>query len=176
MPLSVVHVRLTLADVARLRGDTDHATDLYEQGLPELERIGDRRCTDVDAKEHRYAAVQSGHHRRAVDLYTESISIRRGLGGEGGLAECLEGLAVVSTAAGRTEEAVTLLGVAHSIRETYGVAASLPERTEGVAQLDALRAGLGAGSFRRSWEEGIKLSTEEAIDRCLRLHTGTAWE
>ena len=45
----------------------------------------------------------------------------------------------VSTAAGKQpEEAVTLLGVAHSIRETYGVAASLPERTEGVAQLDAL--------------------------------------
>ncbi len=174
--LSVVHVRLTLADVARLRGEADHATDLYEQALPELERIGDRRCTASTLKNIATLAFEAGHDQRAVDLYTESISIRRDLGDEGGLAECLEGLAAISTAAGRTEEAVTLLGVAHSIRETYGVAASLPERTEAVAQLDALRAGLGTETFRRAWEAGIKLSTEEAIDRCLRLRTGPAWQ
>ena len=49
--------------------------------------------------------------------------------------------------AGRTEEAVTLFGGA-TIRGTYGVAASLPERSEAVAQLDALRAGLSAETFR----------------------------
>ena len=113
-----VHVRLTLADVARFRGEAEQATDLYEQALPELERIGARRCTASTLKNIATLAFQAGHGQRAVDLYTESISIRRDLGDEGGLAECREGLAVISKAAGRTEEAVTLFGVAHSIRET----------------------------------------------------------
>ena len=128
--------------------DLNHATQLCEQALPELERIGNRRCTASTLKNIAALAFRAGHHQRAVDLYIQNISIRQDLGAEGGLAECLEDLAAICAAAGRTEEAVTLFGGAHSIRGTYGVAASLPERSEAVAQLDALRAGLSAETFR----------------------------
>ena len=171
--LSAVHVQLTLADVARLTGDDDRATDLYHHALPELERIGDRRCTASTLKNIATLASEAGHHEHAVDLYAQSISIRRDLGDEGGLAECLEGLAATCTASGRDEEAVTLLGAAHTIRDAYGVAASLPERTDTAAQLEALRADLNTKAFANAWEAGIKLSTDEAINRGLRLRVGT---
>ena len=68
---------------------------------------------------------------------------------------------------------MTLVGAAHTIRDAYGVAASLPERTDTAAQLEALRADLTTKAFTNAWEAGIKLSTEEAIDRGLRLRVGT---
>lgn len=97
--------------------------------------------------------------------------MRRDLGDEGGLAECLEGLATTCSASGRKEEAVTLLGAAHAIRGTFGVAASVPERTEAAAHLDALRAELDGESFTRAWEAGLKLRTDEAVERSLQLGT-----
>jgi hypothetical protein len=33
------------------------------------------------------------------------------------------------------------------------------------------RAGLGPETFRTSWDVGIKLTPEEAIESCLRLRT-----
>ncbi len=167
--LSIVHVRMTIADVARLSGHNTRAHDLYQEALPELQRIGDRRCTGSTLKNLAGLAQQAGDYDAAVDLYRQSISIRQDLGDEGGLAECMEGLAAVCETVGNREEAVTLLGGAHSLRENFGVAASLPERHEVAAALDALRAGLEPVAFASAWEAGIKLRTEEAIDRCLRL-------
>ncbi len=169
--LSAVHVRLTLADVARLSGDNQGATDLYQQALPELQRIGDKRCTASTLKNLAALADQTADHARAIDLYTESVVIRRELGDDGGLAECLEGLATVCTGLGRTDEAVTLLGAASSIRETYGVAASLPERTDTAALLKTLRAEVDTDAFTKAWEAGRKLRTDEAIDRWMRLRS-----
>jgi hypothetical protein len=57
-------------------------------------------------------------------------------------------------------------------RETYGAAASIPERTERVTQLDALRADLDAETFTKAWEAETKLRPDEAIDRCMQLQTG----
>ncbi|HXW82162.1 MAG TPA: BTAD domain-containing putative transcriptional regulator, partial [Acidimicrobiales bacterium] len=171
--LSVVHVRLTLADVARLKGDNATATELYEHALPELERIGDRRCSASTLKNLATLALQAGQGRSALDLYCRTVSIRRDLGDEGGLAECLEGLAATCNALGQRAEAVTLLAVAHSVRDAYGVAASLPERTEAARQLDDLRSATDAQVFATAWEAGIKLTLEEAVERCLGLGRAT---
>ena len=167
--LSIVHVRMTIADVARLGGDNARAHDLYQQALPELQRIGDRRCTGSTLKNLASLGRRAGDYDAAVDLYCQSIEIRRDLGDEGGLAECMEGLAATCQILGNSDEAVTLLGGAHSLRENFGVAASLPERHEVAAELDALRARLEPAIFARAWEAGIKLRTDEAIDRCLHL-------
>jgi predicted ATPase/DNA-binding SARP family transcriptional activator len=167
--LSIVHVRLTIADIARLSDDRDRAVDLYQQALPELRRIGDRRCTASTLKNLATLADSAGSPNLALDLYMDSISIRHDLGDEGGLAECMEGLATMCGTSGRPEEAVSLLGAAHAIRENYGVAASLPEREEASALIEALRVHLAPKAFAKAWEAGIKMSIDEAVDRCVGL-------
>jgi hypothetical protein len=64
--------------VARLRGDSSAATELYEHALPELERIRDRRCTASTLKNLATLAFQAGQNRSAVDLCGHQANHGRG--------------------------------------------------------------------------------------------------
>ena len=117
VPASSAHALLTLADVARLRGEHDQAIALYDDALEDLQAAGDQRCTASTYKNLATIAAASGEHDSAAGLFRRSLRLRHDLGDDAGLAECFEGLAGVDLASGQAETAVELLGAAAVLRE-----------------------------------------------------------
>ncbi len=115
-PPAAAHALSTLADVARLQGDTTAAEDTYLEARAAFQTNGDRRCLASTNKNLAAIADQRGDHDRAVSLFLDSMRLRQALGDEAGLAECLEGLAGIALATGRPSAAVTLLAASSAVR------------------------------------------------------------
>ena len=89
---------------------------------------------------------------------SDGLALRHELGDEAGLAEVLEGLAGVSSAGGRDEDAATFLAAASSVRERTGSTAS-PAETDAAARLLAsARRRLGPERFDAGVARGRAMS------------------
>ena len=73
VPASSAHALLTLADVARLRGEHDRAIALYDDALEDLQAAGDQRCTASNYKNLATIAAASGEHDSAAGLFRRSL-------------------------------------------------------------------------------------------------------
>src|SRR5262245_7076635 len=76
-----------------------------------------------------------------------------------------EGLAGLAGAQGRKAQAPLLFGAAEALRESIGWPVKHFERAgyERLADLNAIRAGLGEEAFRVAWAEGRVMPLEQAI-------------
>ena len=153
--------------------DLNHATQLCEQALPELERIGDRRCTASTLKNIAALAFRGGPSstgRRPV--HPEHFHPprprrrrrpRRMPGRPGGDLR------------GSREDR----GSRHLVRWSPLHPGNLrcgrlpPRAQRGRRPARCPTSGPQRRDLQELWETGIKLSTDEAVDRCLRLRTGT---
>ena len=112
-------------------------------------------------------AAERGEYRRAGTLYRESLARRYDLGDEAGLAELLEGLAFLNTAAGRDADAATLIAAAAALRERTGSMASTSEAEAAARTLDTGRQRLGVEGFDISSQRGRLMSLAEIVDFAL---------
>lgn len=157
---AIAHVRTTLADVARLRGDRARARELYEGNLDLFRSIGDPRCTASTLKN---IGVLDSHDDRveaALAAFTESMEIRYQLGDGLGVAECLEGLGGVFAAQGRAADAAALLGATSALRRD--LSAPLTSYASKVAA--QLEDELGHDAFGIAWDVGAQLGLDGAVE------------
>ena len=80
-----------------------------------------------------------------------------------GIAACLAGLAATRYTAGRTMQAVQLLGAAEALLETAVHALEPIHRAEYDRTVAAVRAQLDEAAFAAAWAAGRALSLEQAI-------------
>ncbi len=163
------HVRTTLADVARLQGDGEEAARIYEEVLASFAAAGDRRCLASTYKNLGQLAAARGAHAEALGLFFDSMKLRRQLGDQLGVAECLHGLAAVALSTGPADDAVTLLAAAVRLRTVAGAEPLPEERVAAEALLIAAQASLTREEFGRAWEAGSNLDTDAAVERAYLL-------
>ncbi len=168
--LSVVHVRLTMADVARLGGDSERAADLYDQALPELQRIGDRRCTASTLRTSCRSQVVRANWSGLRSCTPRALPCGATSATKAVWPSAWKAWpAPAAPRGGRKKRSPCLAPPTPSgARSAWRLC---PERTEAAAHLDALRAELDAESFTRAWEAGLKLRTDEAVERSLQVGT-----
>jgi predicted ATPase/DNA-binding SARP family transcriptional activator len=162
-PTSVAHVRMTLGDIARQRGDVEAAAHLYGLAMEGFDAVGDRRCTASTFKNFAVLAARRGDHGVSGDLFRRSLVLRHELGDDAGLAECLEGLAGSHGASGRWREAITLLGAAGALREVTGSPGSASDQAAVEGLQRGARGALGEAAFEGAWEIGRQLSVGEMV-------------
>lgn len=163
------HVRTTLADVARLQGRGEEAACIYEEVSANFAAAGGRRCLASTYKNLGQLAAARGAHDEASGLFLDSMKLRRQLGDQLGVAECLHGLAAVALSTGRADDGLTLLAAAIRLRTAAG-AEPLPEhRVADEALLAAAQASLTGEKFGRAWEAGTNLDTDAAVERAYLL-------
>ncbi|MFF0501959.1 ATP-binding protein [Nocardia aobensis] len=111
-----------------------------------------------------FDAWQRGDNERAADHFRKSLQIKRTFDDRLGLAECIEGLACVESAAKRYERAATLVGAAESIWRKLGISlAHIPALARYRDQCVSAAHHIGERPYRSAFQRGLEMTLDEAI-------------
>jgi hypothetical protein len=106
--------------------------------------------------------------------FAEGLRLAHSIGFVTYMAEALEGLASCAAHGGRADSAVALLGASSALRQRH----DLPHRqVEEILESPAfahVQDRLGWEKFSRLWDEGNRMSTEEAAEHGLNGHGQSA--
>jgi hypothetical protein len=106
--------------------------------------------------------------------YRESMALAQALGDTTFLGAGLAAIGTIAADLGEAERAARLLGAAEAISQVAGAWSFIAARGQNRRALDTARAALGEESFAAAWEQGRRLSREqataEALDTADSLH------
>jgi hypothetical protein len=111
------------------------------------------RCVASTLMNLGHVAIHRGEVDDAAGLFAQSLGLRRDLGDQAGIAECLEAFAAVIEGHDQAG-AVRLLGAAEALRDATGAARASSDDQDHAARMETLRGELGAPSFDARWAEG----------------------
>lgn len=151
------------AEIDRLEGDLPSSRSLFEQSLDLARELGDKQTTAGSLEGLAEIARQEGDPTGAMSLHRESLLARRELGDKPGIAGSLEAFAGVLTELGRLDDAVRLLGAAERRRESIGSPLPPVALRDHERVIHKLRGELDPESFESIWDEGRKMSEDEAV-------------
>jgi predicted ATPase/DNA-binding CsgD family transcriptional regulator len=155
------------AIAATLDGDTESAIPEFEESLVTARRVGDHWTESHALWGLGIAWWTRGEWEEAEASMRQSLGLMRDVGDRGGVALCLEGLALVASASGDAEFSAWLLGAADTAWDAIpapppGTATALRER-----QLGATRAALGERRFAQAVAAGRASDPALAVARAL---------
>ena len=104
-----------------------------------------------------------GDWKRAIARLGESLEVRREIGDKSGCAWCLERLSEVALGQRQAEKAVRLLAAAAALRLSIGSVIDPVDRTEYERMRGSLRSQLSEQRFTAAWDEGRRLTLEQAV-------------
>jgi predicted ATPase/DNA-binding CsgD family transcriptional regulator len=152
-----------LADVLRVSGDVAGAEDWARKGLEVNERLrvphGISWCKEILGR----LAAERGDWSEAEGLLHEALTLRAERQLRLRLPPTLDALAVVAAGRAAHEEATRLLGAAARARSDLGIVRWAPDQPRVEALERDLRRELGEDGFGAAWDEGGRLTLDEAV-------------
>jgi predicted ATPase/class 3 adenylate cyclase len=143
-------------------GDIERGRVLEEETLRRARVSGNRRIEAMALKGLAWHAREEGRIEDALSLLNQALVIHRELGERIEIAGVLSAFARVLAVAGRSEDAVQLLSASHRLYDEYGTSQTwVSHRDE--ETLEMLHAQLDDAAFEKAWEEGRKLTADEAV-------------
>ena len=162
-PASPVHVRAVQGDAARLAGDPQRASAIYEECLRGFQDVGDRRCTASTLRNLGLVNVQLGQPVVARRHLMAALEQRATFGDDAGLAECVEGLCQVEAFDGNWAAAAELAAAADALRELSGSRPPEPERRAMATVLDLAGEKISPDELERARDRGRHLATDQDV-------------
>jgi predicted ATPase/class 3 adenylate cyclase len=153
-----------LGEIARIRGDSQRARQLYEEAL-QL-NVGDQ-ARQVPLINLGFVSFAQGDYDAARGFFAETLAIARRFGDKGGIAYGLEGLGGVYGLQGQAERAARLLGAAEALRKAISLPLQEGDRPDYDRFVAAARDGLGETAFSVAFAEGRAMALERAIEYAL---------
>jgi len=148
--------------MAFMGDDLARARELLEEGLAVAERMNNAMQIGVAHHTVGQVARLQGRHSDAVTHYQAAVRIGHEMGDAAALTEPLQGLAAVAIATGDADRGVRLLAANDAIRERLG-GGPPPEWLRIGDPLAEARGVLGDDAYRAAWEDGLKLSLDDAV-------------
>lgn len=144
-------------------GQVDEAERYLEEALGTFRQLGDRKWVVNSLLGLGMVARQRGEVDAMARSYVESLILSRDAGDTGNLPLTLEGVAATAIAWGEARTAARLLGAAESANALGGqpilpVFDQLCSATKASA-----RQPLGEAAFSVAWQEGQRLTVDEAV-------------
>jgi predicted ATPase/DNA-binding CsgD family transcriptional regulator len=158
----ITHALVGLSWLTWLRGDHERGAAMIAECLPDLRRVGDRRCLGRALFLTGERAREQQQLERAEELLTGSVEAIAVAGQSVTLIRALESLAAVRAAQGRPRHAAALLGAAQAARDS----ATAHLRPSGPPDEDLRRslvAALGANGFDAAYGAGGALPPAQAL-------------
>jgi tetratricopeptide (TPR) repeat protein len=162
----------TLNKLARLtfyERDLAAARLLHEQGLAAVREAGNAWDVAIALGDLADVSHALGDDASARQLYAQSLELWLELGDERGIAQGLEGFAILAGAASRWARVTRLLGAAHAIRERITEPSSPNRWATLETLLDTARAILGA-AYTTIWDGGGTATPDQAAAEALSDH------
>lgn len=159
---SAAYSRFNLAGLASLEGNIATAREGFMDVLAQFRRVGDK--LGVGYALCALARLDVAEPARAVGWLNEALDVRRAMGDQRGLIECLEAMAQIAATAGGPDVAAQLLGTATHQRAILGVLLAPPELDLIAALTTALRETLGETGFETATAIGAEQSLTDAGD------------
>jgi predicted ATPase/class 3 adenylate cyclase len=143
-------------------GDLERARLLNEDNRRRARATGNRRLEAMSLKGLSRIARGEGRVEDALRMLDEAYRIHSDLGERIDVADILSHFALVLTTAGSHASAAQLLSKSVALDEELGASRWwLSERNDEL--LASLRTKLDATAFEKAWEEGRKLTPDEAV-------------
>ena len=158
-----VRCTLGLADVAAAGGDAEVAARFYVQASACAEANGDAQGVARSLVGQADLALAAGDIDAASRLHHEAMALEERMGDLAGLARSLESLAALATREANHEKAARLFAAASAQRDYSGFARPLPLQVSFECSVARSREELGVKRWVEVWDEGRRLSVEEAI-------------
>jgi non-specific serine/threonine protein kinase len=159
---SAVGASRTLAFSYSELGDLDRAWALHEENLRCAREIGNKQMEVRSLGSLAFVAAGQGRVDDAVPLLKEAYRIDCELGNRLEIAVDIGRFSKVLAAAGRAETAARLLSCSEGLCEELD--AAVPWVTRMYEEtLASVRAQLDEAAFAEAWEEGRKLTADEAV-------------
>jgi DNA-binding CsgD family transcriptional regulator len=109
-------------------------------------------------------ATALGDVHRAAAAWEEGLKLSREWGSAWGMAECLEGLAVMNGVDAQPERAARILGAAAHLRESIGAPVHPVDRADHERTVAGIRAAVGPQAFASAWAAGQAMPLDDVID------------
>jgi predicted ATPase/DNA-binding CsgD family transcriptional regulator len=152
-----------LGEIATTHGDYEKAQAYFDEALALWREIGDKTGTARVLYDLGDMFAQQGDYRRAHALLSDSLRIRYEVGNKRGIWKCLVGLATVAREHSEPDRLVRLLAAADALSVSINSPRHPEEEAHYNQWLDFARDRLGPEGFSVAWNEGTRLSLEEAI-------------
>jgi predicted ATPase/DNA-binding CsgD family transcriptional regulator len=148
-------------------GDHVRAGDLLDESVSVARQMGAMGRLAIASIYLGQVACMQADTRRATAAFEEGIRQFHTWHSAWGMAECLEGLAVVAGLERRFERAAHLLGAAARLRQSIGAPVHPVDRADHERTVAASLAGLGEPDYEAAWQAGQAMSLDEVIARAL---------
>jgi len=143
-------------------GDPERRRALHEDILRRARAQSNERVVALQLQQLASFARDDGRIQDALDMLKEGVRIDRDFGERDWVAVDLGAFAKTLVVAGRVERAATLLSASEALRaEIGGGVAWLPDENEETRT--AVLAQLDEAAFAEAWEEGQRLTLDEAV-------------
>lgn len=149
-------------------GDVQRARDLAEELLRRARASGNRRNLAFALDLLLHFARDDGRHDEALEAAFEALRIRSDEGDVQHQLDSLSRLASIFARADRMEEAATWLSSSVHLHEELGMLVPLYQEERNEETLHILHEQLDEAAFAEAWEQGKKLTLDEAVALALR--------
>ena len=160
---SVILPLAALGFTVGMLGDRSRATELLDESVSIARQTGSMGRLAIASIYLGQVACMHGDTRRATAAFEEGIRQFHAWHSAWGMAECLEGLAVVAGLERRFERAARLLGAAARLRESIGAPVHPVDRADHERTVAACVAALGQPGYEAAWRAGQAMSVDEVM-------------
>jgi predicted ATPase/class 3 adenylate cyclase len=157
---------MNIANTSFFLGDPEEARSIIERVIPIIRERGDRFWLTEAVTGLGQLEQLTGRTSAAREHYQESLQLALEAGTVPQVAMVLEPLANVDAAEGHHRRAVRLWAAAHAIKERVGGGAPA-EIMQTVDPRPAAVVAIGEAAVTAAWEEGLRLTPEEAVAAAL---------
>jgi predicted ATPase/DNA-binding CsgD family transcriptional regulator len=156
-----------IGELARMRGDDEHAQRAYEECLAVCRQTGEALRTCYNLVNLAYVAQHKGDHERALGLVRQAFQITRETQDTRDVAAFLVTFAGSIAALGQHRRAARLLGAAEAALEWMGALYQPTDQPEIDRVIAEVRAQLDKVAFQAAWSEGRQITLDEAMAEAL---------
>jgi predicted ATPase len=160
--IDIAMALMYLGDVT-LRHDAERARELFEESSGLCRQLGNNMVLAYPLRRLGLLAGLRGDIPQAVRLCVESLGHNRAGGERLGVAAALVALAPIADSLGEPEYAVQLLSKAEALASSIGGQLLPFEAEQYETTLSRMRAQLDPAAWARAWEDGKRLSLDEAV-------------
>jgi predicted ATPase len=153
-----------MGHTAAMMGDVETARVAFMRSAETAILLGNKRVAYSSQSEFAHVLRKRGELDEPLASYRDLLPKWKDLGHRAAVAHELECIAYILTRKEEPERAVRLLGAADALRGAIDSVMTMTEREEYEKEVSALRDLLGEADFNQRWEEGGKMSMDEAIE------------